>query len=161
MAVESRAKLKSTRPAIDRRHERIYQFLSFSPAEPGVPNEVSSVRESTLRFARHAGIAGSDLVDIQIAIGEALSNAVKHGSPAFGKSRISVGCEIVDGVFIVTVSDHGDPFDDQCIPDPNFDDLPECGLGLYLMKQLMDCVEFTRNDIGNSVKMVKKLAQAT
>lgn len=157
MTKETKQSLKKD----DCKPERLYQFLSYYATEASVPNQVSNIRDDALRFAKQAGIDGEDLYDIQIAIGEALSNAVKHGSPVIGKSRISIGCEIVDGSFVVTVSDEGGPFDDKCIPEPEFQELPECGLGVYLMKQLMDHVEFSRNEAGNSVKMVKKLAQAT
>ena len=139
---------------------RIYELWSFQSTEAGNPYAMSAIREAIIRFAKQAGIAGNDLSDIQIALGEALDNAVEHGSPIPGVSMVGLGCEVVNGCFIATISDEGKPFDYRGVPEPVFEDCPECGLGIFLMRQVMDCVQFCRSDVGNSVRLVKKLGAA-
>ena len=144
--------------AIFQNKSRASRYTSFNENEVSDLRVISDIRENAIRFAKLAGVKTNDLADIQIALGEALANAIKHGSPVMGVSRIGLGCHIVDGNFVAIISDEGNPFDERTVPDPAFDTCPECGLGIYLMRQVMDNVEFTHSSCGNQVKLVKKLA---
>jgi len=144
--------------AIFHNKDHFSHYTSFNENEVSDLRVISDIRENAIRFAKLAGVKSNDLADITIALGEALANAIKHGSPVMGVSRVGVGCHIVDGNFVAIVSDEGSPFDERLIPDPIFDSCPECGLGVYLMRQVMDAVEFSHSVCGNQVKLVKKLA---
>ena len=58
------------------------------------------------------------MCDIQIAVGEALTNAYRHGSPEKGKSRIGLKCSVCDKVIVLEVQDEGEPFDSGAVADP-------------------------------------------
>jgi serine/threonine-protein kinase RsbW len=65
------------------------------------------------------------------------------------------------GDLVITVHDHGRPFDPATVPAPpigaELDNLPEGGLGLYFMRKLMDQVTFRFDrDLGNVLTMVKR-----
>ena len=61
---------------------------------------------------------------------------------------------------MITISDHARPFDEQTVPAPHpGDDLNEVqvgGLGLFFIRQVMDAVEFTQEDGGNKLVLVKR-----
>ena len=96
-----------------------------------------------------------DIFAIHLALEEAFTNAITHGnrmSPDKGvKIDYSVGLDKVE----ISMTDEGDGFDPDAVPDPRYgDNLYKAeGRGLLLMRSYMDVVEF--NERGNSVRMVR------
>ena len=100
---------------------------------------------------------GSDL-DIEIAVREALANAMIHGNRENPQKRVDVVCRCsMGGEIAVTIRDEGHGFDTRALPDPadpaNL--LLTHGRGIRLMQALMDEVEFVEN--GAVVRMRKRL----
>jgi anti-sigma regulatory factor (Ser/Thr protein kinase) len=96
----------------------------------------------------------------ELALREALSNAMLHGNRLDARKLVHVRCccECGKGVFIV-VRDQGQGFDPNGVPDPlAFENLnSEHGRGIHLMKLAMDEVSFERG--GTQVHMHKGLAR--
>jgi len=115
---------------------------------------VSKARREVTSFARSCRLLSCDINDIALATGEACNNAAEHGHVSGG--HFSVFCSYEHGEFAVEVADEGCGFDPigkgECI-DP--DRLGIRGLGIFIMKSLMDDVCFTMKDAGTSVKMMK------
>lgn len=129
-------------------------------AEFRVPSDaraVSELREKAIGAALQAGAQGDVLCDIQIAVGEALTNAYKHGSPHKGKSEIIMTCVACARAFAVEVLDEGPPFDPNSAALPDLEKMRENGMGIYLMREAMDVVEIESNLPGNRVRMIKWL----
>ena len=57
----------------------------------------------------------------------------------------------------VRVYDHGQGFDIDLVPEPDLDELPERGRGLFLIRTLMDAVSYRRIEGGNVLEMHKRL----
>jgi serine/threonine-protein kinase RsbW len=95
---------------------------------------------------------------IEIAIREALANAVIHGNHENPEKLVYVSCRCsMDGEVLITVRDEGEGFDSRAVPDPTVPQrrlLPD-GCGLHLMKALMDEVSFEEN--GTVVRMRKQI----
>ena len=93
---------------------------------------------------------------IELALAEALANAVVHGAKADPSKVIEcdVACDEERGMLIV-VRDPGNGFDPQKIPNPiNGENIfSNHGRGIYLINQLMDEVKFARN--GTEIHMIK------
>ena len=84
-------------------------------------------------------------VDIEIALREAILNAVIHGNAEAPEKRVYVTCRCtIDGEVSITIRDEGQGFDFDTVPDPTTSDnlLSTQGRGIYLMKALMDEVSF-------------------
>ena len=100
-------------------------------------------------------IAGNE-PDVQIALREALNNAVVHGNGMEAHKLVQVRCrcELGKGVHII-VRDHGQGFDPNGLPDPLAAEnlLAEHGRGIHLMKSVMDDVSFERG--GTEIHMRK------
>lgn len=92
-------------------------------------------------------------MDIEIATGEALANAVQHGRPKQGSTFI-LRAECWDESIVIEVRDSGRGFGR---PDPPQNDpalgMPARGFGITLMRALMN--EVTYSDNGSSVKLVR------
>lgn len=155
-AVDSRPCISSNSGAIDLPETGwdTYECVVTSDA-----SLISSLREKIINAAAEAGADGDTLCDIQIAVGEALTNAYRHGSPDKGKNKISLRCMTCRKAIIVDIQDEGNPFDPNSIdiPDPN--KLRDHGMGIYLMRTAMDVVEFSSNCPGNRVRMIKRLCE--
>jgi len=84
---------------------------------------------------------------VELALREALNNAVIHGNRMDAHKLVHVRCrcELGKGVFII-VKDHGQGFDPKAVPDPLAVERLEAehGRGIHLMKLAMDEVSFER-----------------
>jgi len=118
-----RAWLPSTRPALDR-----------------AVTQVS-------RVAAKCGCPDDRRVDLEIALREALANAILHGNNRVPRRKVFLRCYAGPkaGIFIA-VRDEGDGFDPETIPDPREADRMHLhnGRGLLLMRGLTDQLFYRR-----------------
>jgi len=121
------------------------------------PYVISVLRKVVLDALEEVGASHDTMCDVQIAVGEALTNAYRHGSPVKGESRIGLKCSVCDKVIVIEIQDEGEPFDPDAVaaPDPSL--MCDHGMGIYLMRHAMDVVEFACNCPGNRVSMLKWL----
>ncbi|MCE5321783.1 ATP-binding protein [bacterium] len=118
---------------------------------------ISNCREARHRVGRMAMAAGfseDGVNDILLAVGEAITNAIKYGSKNVENAIFTVSCLVSEERFCISVSDNGPGFNYQEIP--CFEDalFMEHGRGIYCIKALMDEVSFYFNH-GCTVRMVK------
>jgi len=95
-------------------------------------------------------------LDTEIALREALANAIVHGNQEILHKRVYVTCRCTtDGEVSITVEDEGQGFDSEAVLDPTAPEnrLLTYGRGIYLMKTLMDEVRFER---GGAVVHMRK-----
>ena len=126
-----------------------------------LPSEVTAISPSVdklMLLIKKCRCAPGNEIDIEIALREALENAVIHGNHEDPSKRVYVTCrcEVEEEVSII-VRDEGQGFDSNAVPDPTAPGAIESshGRGIYLMKALMDEVHF--EDAGAVVHMRKKL----
>jgi anti-sigma regulatory factor (Ser/Thr protein kinase) len=105
------------------------------------------------------GFEHTALSDIETSAGEAIANAIEHGSRFRGFYTVACGFE--SGVLTIAVTDGGAGFDDATRPGENIRErrTPSLrGYGIYLMRTLMNRVSF--QDAGRTVVLEKRLAAA-
>ncbi|MFQ3549856.1 MAG: ATP-binding protein [Armatimonadota bacterium] len=131
---------------------KMYEFIALADA-----SAIPILREKILEAASITGASEDVLTDIQIASGEALTNAYKHGSPKKGLNKIKLRFMICTSVIAVEIEDEGEPFNHwtNYLADPI--ELRDHGMGIFLMKESMDKVEFFSGMSGNKVRMLKWL----
>ncbi len=92
--------------------------------------------------------------NMELVVGEAINNAIIHGNKGDEKKQVFITAEnSADNILSITVTDEGDGFNYNHLPDPT---LPEnienpTGRGVFLMKQLADLVIFSNN--GSTVEV--------
>jgi serine/threonine-protein kinase RsbW len=94
---------------------------------------------------------------IELALREALANAVLHGNREDSKKKVHVRCECDEGAGVsLVVRDEGPGFDLAAVPDPLAPENlgAEHGRGILLMKQFMDEIHYERG--GTEVHMRKR-----
>src|SRR6266853_3492142 len=129
-------------------------FVELRQSLPSRVGVVSPFVDQLMRFILDYRMADGTEVDIEMALLEALANAVIHGNGDNSGKRVYVTCRCyMDGEVSITVRDEGKGFDSSTVPDPTFREnlLFTHGRGIYLMKALMDEVFFEEN--GSVVRM--------
>ncbi len=120
-------------------------------------NAVAPVVQGIMEIVRKMQVAVGKEEAIELALTEALANAVIHGAKADPSKIIEcdVGCDESRGMLIV-VRDPGEGFDPATIPSPMHGEniYAEHGRGIYLINQLMDEVKFLKN--GTEIHMIKR-----
>jgi len=95
--------------------------------------------------------------NLNLALTEAISNAIKYApGPGSGKA-IKVSIQVLEHELCVTVRDKGQGFDLESIPLPDLDNPTGAGLGLFLIRNIMDQVDYRRAPSGNVLEMRKGL----
>jgi serine/threonine-protein kinase RsbW len=115
------------------------------------------VVDGVMRLVREMGCAEGAEDDVELAIHEALGNAVRHGCKSDPSKEIEfcVSCDQARGMLIV-VRDPGAGFDPATVPSPIEGEriYESHGRGIFLINQLMDSVQFGRG--GTEITMRKK-----
>ena len=119
------------------------------------PRHAGQARERIRILAEQAGFVGMDLADIEIATGEAVTNAILYGSPD-ATSHIKIICLFANTVLHIEIRDQGHGFDPARVPqDVGTDALG--GRGIRLMRALMDRVDLHYDGNGMLARLSKTL----
>lgn len=113
------------------------------------------VRRRVTDLAEGMPFTQQQIDDIRLAVGEAVSNAVKHGRWEGEHTRLTVRCIGNCEKLVVEVHNPGEAFDPDATPIPDPSSRREGGLGIFFMKTAMDLVEYTFDETGTTVRMVK------
>jgi serine/threonine-protein kinase RsbW len=92
---------------------------------------------------------------LMVSLTEAVNNAIVHGNKSNPKKKVTVTCEAVPGWLLLVVNDQGRGFDPKLVANPlkNENLLRESGRGIFLMRTLMDKVEFETIRGGYEVRL--------
>jgi serine/threonine-protein kinase RsbW len=129
----------------------------------GRPENLATIADFVATAAQASGLNEKASFEVRMAVDEACANIIKHSYGEMEEGEIVLRCELVDGDFVITIRDHGQPFDPEAVPPPDLEcslaDRSEGGLGLYFMRCLMDEVRFHFDSQGNELTMVKKIGR--
>ena len=119
------------------------------------------VDEYIERKLRRLGVDEDKLADIAVSVSEAVTNAVMHGNKNDLNKNVTINLKADSSCVEITVEDEGHGFVPECINSPieTKNLLKETGRGIFILKSLMDKVEFTvQPKRGTTVKMTKFLS---
>jgi len=122
---------------------------------PSDTAEARRVQEAIEGMLRQRAASDQEVFSVRLALEEALVNAIKHGNQMDRAKSVHVCYRLLPDRFEVHITDQGQGFDPNEVPDPTAVENLErpCGRGLMLMRHYMSEVQY--NDRGNSVSMVK------
>ena len=113
-------------------------------------------------FARSVGFSSPRIEDLKTSVAEACINAVQHGNKGKPDARVLVAIRFQGNTLLISVFDEGDGFKAEP-KDPDIERIlenldPPVGFGVFLMKRLMDKVDFNRtSNHQHEVRMTMKL----
>lgn len=138
--------------------------MSAKVSELVVPTEavyLELIGQYVCFVALQMGFPEREVARIRLAVDEACANVVLHAAAEGGFDSFRVVCEQSDGSLTVRVQDAGPPFDLDQMSDPQLDVPLEQrragGLGIYLMRRVMDSVELRPRPDGKEIVLVKVL----
>lgn len=128
-------------------------------------DNLSKIRDFVYSFADEIGMGHDAIDDIILAVDEACTNIIKHAYKSYPEGDIILKIEHKAGSLVISITDHGTPFKPETVPDPDLQKYYKQhrvgGLGMYLMKSLMDDVKYTSiPGKFNQVQLSKKLNSA-
>jgi serine/threonine-protein kinase RsbW len=122
---------------------------------PSRASALGDARRFVDQAAAQAGFDAAAREEISLALTEAVSNAIRHGSPAGEADHVELRVRSEGARLVIIVRDHGTPFQPPppSLPDPA--SFADHGRGRFLMHQLMDEVRYDWDD-GTVVRMIKE-----
>ena len=118
------------------------------------PDLVGIIRLTTSGIANKIGFSIDDIEDIKVAVSEACTNAIKH---SYDKS-VNIIYTILENGLDIEIRDNGKGYDVKSIDEPDLTQPRENGLGIFIIKTLMDDVNIeSKDNQGTIIKMTKYL----
>ena len=109
------------------------------------------------KAAKDMHFSDEDIDDIAIALTEAVSNAMIHGNKSDATKKIVVEISQKSDRMIMTVLDEGKGFDPNDVDNPLLPEnlLKENGRGIFILKSLMDKIEYSSSNYNTQIRLVK------
>ncbi len=118
--------------------------------------EVTQAHQWIAENARQAGFSDAEISDLQVVISEAFANAVKHSYRMEDNHDIVLSVVISPENIVLTVRDFGNKINLDHYQSPDLNVASEGGYGIFLMRSLMDSVEFDiSRGLGTELRMTK------
>ncbi len=127
-----------------------------------LPSRIEAIDEAVraaMRFANRLRMGEEARFGIDMAVREAVTNAVLHGNQRDENKRVEVSFADSATALVITVRDEGAGFDPEAVPDPTAAQnlLKPSGRGILFMRSFMDAVEWQHHPQGGTVvRMTKK-----
>lgn len=107
---------------------------------------LSLIRDFISTSAADAGITPDVVENIILAVDEACTNIIKHAYKSFPEGELIIKTKSTLSRFIISITDFGNTFEPDSVPEPDLQKYYRQkrvgGLGMYLMKTLMDDVKY-------------------
>jgi anti-anti-sigma factor len=124
---------------------------------------LAAISDFVVEQARAAGLDEHAVWEVQLAVDEAATNVIQH-SYAKLEGQMTISTNDAESAFEIVICDRGKPFNPNDVPEPDLvsplEERKTGGLGLYLMRKLMDRVEFRFENGENILTMAKRLSQS-
>ena len=116
-------------------------------------NSISQVEKLIDAQAQMLNIDDEVYGKYMLSVVECVNNAIVHGNKMDKNKKVTMHYHISNTKIEVTVSDEGDGYDPDSLPDPTAEENLErdCGRGIFLMRHLSDELEFANN--GRTITM--------
>ena len=107
---------------------------------------LSRAREFIAKAAREAGASSSEITKIEISCDEWSANIIEHDLGSKVKRSFTIECKNAEGRFIIVYEHEGtrfNPIEQEVIDvDDHFSESKERGLGIYIMREMMDEIHY-------------------
>ena len=121
--------------------------------------EIPAVSASLEEVMHTHGFSTDDILDTQLAVEEAITNIINHGyKNTIGE--IIISCRINLDLTEIRIRDNAPRFDPLSLPEPKLEgtiqDRKIGGLGVFLIRQVMDEISYQYENGQNILVMIKR-----
>lgn len=129
---------------------------------PSRTDNLEIIRDFIIGIARKFGFNDDGIGEIELAVDEACANVIKHAYNYDENKKIDITVETNSSKLTITISDQGRGFDPNKLesPEQRLQKHARGGLGIALIKKVMDEVSFELNPGNNHVRMVKYIPRS-
>lgn len=133
--------------------------ITFSLA--GSLSELDRLSDMLRMVGERWNLSDKAVLQMNLALDELFTNVVSYGLDDQVHKEVSFSLDYCDGVIKIVVTDRGRPFDPTNAPDPDrnqpLEKQPIGGLGIFLIRQYTDKIEYRRENEKNIVTLTKKI----
>jgi serine/threonine-protein kinase RsbW len=128
------------------------------PSDAAYLAEVDEFIEGKLTAA---GVSGSLTADVAISITEIVNNAIMHGNKGEPNKTVAIKIIFVGDNVEIRIRDQGKGFNPNTVPNPIEESnlLNQVGRGIFIVRSLMDSVDFHFGDSGTEVVLRKNIKE--
>ncbi len=133
--------------------------ITFSLA--GSLSELDKLSDMLRMIGERWNLSDKAVLQMNLALDELFTNVVSYGIDSQAHKEVLFSLDYFDGVIKIVVTDSGRPFDPTNAPDPErnlpLEKQPIGGLGIFLIRQYTDKIEYRRENEKNIVTLTKKI----
>lgn len=126
--------------------------------------EIARLAEQIEEFGVNNNIEPRYIFNINLSLDELLTNTINYGYDDNEEHVIIINMYLAVSEIVIQVQDDGKPFNPLDMPDPDLnrdlDERPAGGLGIYLVRTMMDQVEYERRGNQNIITMRKRIVNS-
>ena len=129
--------------------------MRFTLVLVSTPSEIIKVEEFLEEINERLRMGDTRYNKLLVATTEAVNNGIIHGNKRDPRKKVTLTFEVNGAAVTVQVQDEGSGVDPDSLPNPLAEEnlLRENGRGVFLMRTLMDSVEFEKLQEGSKVTM--------
>ena len=118
------------------------------------PKNIGKIERFLKTIGKNVHLDEIEFHKLMVSLTEAVNNAIVHGNRLAAQKKVHVTCELLPGWLLLLVQDEGKGFRPEKVGNPLAKEnlLRESGRGIFLMRTLMDKVEF---EVGKSGTLVR------
>jgi len=121
---------------------------------------ISAVRDFVGLYANQFGFNDHEVDEIRLAVDEAYTNVIKHAYQYDENQRVLISIGALSDEFWISITDQGRAFNPELYSEPDIKERIRLkkrgGVGVYLIRKLMDAVEYNNMGGTNEIKMTKR-----
>jgi serine/threonine-protein kinase RsbW len=121
---------------------------------------ISAVRDFVGLYANQFGFNDREVDEIRLAVDEAYTNVIKHAYQYDENQRVLISIGGLSDEFWISITDQGRAFNPELYSEPDIKERIRLkkrgGVGVYLIRKLMDAVEYSNMGGTNEIKMTKR-----
>ncbi len=122
------------------------------------PKNIRIMRGALLQVAAMAGLNEHDAQQMILAVDEGCTNIIKHGYGGDCTKKIVLSCYLSSDDIEIRLRDFGKKSSPELIRSRQLSDVRPGGLGVHLMHQIMDVVEYDHTKkVGTELRLIKRL----
>ncbi len=126
---------------------------------PSSTRYLEDVRQFVVMHAQEADFPEDTVEQFKIAVDEACTNVIEHAYGGQENHQVDITIIVEHDRFTVRIRDEGAPFDQSTYRTPNLMELTKKrqagGLGVHIIRSLMDRVEYRTRGQVNEIRMTK------
>lgn len=131
------------------------QQIIFRLTMASNPKNISRIEKFLAKISRRVALDEIQSHKLMVSLTEAVNNAIIHGNREDPRKKVAIQCELLPGWLLFMVNDEGRGFKPEGVRNPLKKEnlMRENGRGIFLMRTLMDRVEFEKTRSGYQVRL--------